>query len=121
MKPNQTLHQLDQEPLVYFGCTWTEIKAALHQSGAVALLALIGLVLLLRSPGVLGLVLVGWLALAYFLLRRIHRFRAGKPLYFERHRKIARGPAFIQPGRPYQYGRHLPRSSPRAVRARAAR
>ena len=121
MKPGQTLHQLDREPLVYFGCTWTEIKAALYQSGAVALLALIGLVLLWRSPGVVGLVLVGWLALAYGLLRRIHRFRAGKPLYFERHRKIARGPAFIQPGRCYQYGRPVPRSGPRAVRARAAR
>ena len=121
MAPGQTLNQLDREPLVYFGCTWTEIKTALHQSGAAALLALIGLVMLLRSPGVLGLVLVGWLALAYFLLRRIHRFRAGKPLYFERHRKIARGPALIKPGRRYQYGRHPPGSSTPVVRARTAR
>jgi hypothetical protein len=58
---------------------------------------------------------------AYGLLRRIHRFRAGKPLYFERHRKIAQGPAFIQPGRRYQYGRHRPRSRARAVGPRAAR
>jgi hypothetical protein len=77
----------------------------------------VGLVLLLRSPGVLGLVLVGWLALAYGLLHRIHRFRAGKPLYFERHRKIAQGPALIKPGRRYQYGRRLPRSNPPVVRA----
>ncbi len=117
MKPNQTLHQLDQEPLVYFGCTWTEIKAALYQSGAAAVLALIGLVLLLRSPAVVGLALVGWLAGAYGLLRRIHRFRAGKPLYFERHRKIAHGPAVIQPGRRYDYGRQRPRPSPPGGRA----
>ena len=121
MKPNQTLHQLDREPLVYFDCTWTEIKATLHQSGAATLLASIGLVLLLRSPAVVGLALVGWLALAYFLLHRIHRFRAGKPLYFERHRKIARGPALIKPGRLYQYGRHRPRSRARAVGTRSAR
>lgn len=119
MKPEQTLHQLDREPLVAFGCTWSEIKAALYQSGAVAWLTLVGLVLWLRSPGVVGLVLVGWLALAFVLLQRIHRFRAGKPLHFERHRKIARGPAVIKPGRLYQYGRHCARSG--AVGPRRAR
>jgi len=117
MKPDQTLDQLDREPLVYFGCTWTEIKAALYQSGAAAVVALIGLTLWLRSPVVLAIGLVGWLALAYALLRRIHHHRAGKPLYFERHRKIAQGPALIKPGRRYQYGRRLPRSNPPVVRA----
>jgi hypothetical protein len=117
MKPDQTLDQLDREPLVYFGCTWTEIKAALYQSGAAAVLALIGLTLWLRSPVVLAIGLVGWLALAYALLRRIHHHRAGKPLYFERHRKTARGAAFIQPGRRYQYSRHRPRRVPRAPSA----
>lgn len=119
MKPEQTLHQLDREPLVSFGCTWSEIKVALYQSGAVAWLTLVGLVLWLRSPGVLGLVLVGWLALAYVLLQRIHRFRAGKPLYFERHRKIVRGSVLIKPGRRYQYGGHRPRAC--AVSGRSAR
>ncbi|MBK8185636.1 MAG: DUF3487 family protein [Candidatus Competibacteraceae bacterium] len=112
MKPDQTLHQLDREPLVYFGCTWTEIKAALHQSGAAAVIVLVGLVMLLRSPVVLALVLVGWLALAYALLHRIHRFRAGKPLYFERHRKTVSGAAFIKAGRRYQYSRRARRGPP---------
>jgi hypothetical protein len=45
-----------------------------------------------------------WIGLAYGLTRLIHAQRAGKPLFYERHRKAVRSfrSPFIQPGVLYQ-------------------
>ena len=110
MKPETTLSELEREPIVYFGCTWTEIKQSLWRGAAGALPAtLIGMLWLplpalpLLIPGV-----VGWLLLAYLQLRHIRRHRAGKPLYYERHRALLRRGAhpFIVQGKTYQVWRN---------------
>ena len=123
MKPELTLTHLNRrEPIVHFGCTWTEIKTCLWRGAAVALpltvllMAVAPVPVLMVVPG-----LVGWWALAYGFARHIHRHRAGKPLHYERHRKTARRPPFVRPGTIYQvqrnaapHGRHPgPASRPR--------
>lgn len=108
MKPELTLTQLDRrEPIVHFGCTWTEIKICLYRGAAVAL-PLAGALMAVSPAPVLMVVpgLVGWLALAYLFTRHIHRHRAGKPLHYERHRKTARRPPFVRAGTIHQFQRN---------------
>ena len=116
MKPELTLTHLNRrEPIVHFGCTWTEIKTCLWRGAAVALpltvllMAVAPVPVLMVVPG-----LVGWWALAYGFARHIHRHRAGKPLHYERHRKTARRP------RPFDRERFT-KSSATAPRAAAGR
>lgn len=116
MKPELTLTQLEREPLVHFGCTWSEIKTCVWRGGAMALPITAGLMALAPVPPLLLLApgLLLWLGLAYGCTQHIHRHRAGKPLYYERHRRqagAARAP-FIRAGGVYQ--------TQRGGRARAA-
>ncbi len=106
MKPALTLRELERsEPIVHFGCTWTEIQTCIWRAAAIALpltvtaMAITSIPVLCILPG-LGL----WVGLAYGLTRWIHAQRAGKPLFYERHRKAVRGwrSPFIQHGRIYQ-------------------
>ncbi len=106
MKPDLTLSQLERgEPIVHFGCTWSEIKTCVWRGAAVALpltaaaMTLTVLPVIILLPG-LGL----WVGLAYGFTRLIHAQRAGKPLFYERHRKKVRGfrSPFIPPGVIYQ-------------------
>lgn len=113
MKPDRALVNLNRrEPIVYFGCTWAEIKASIWRGGAMAMPMTV--VLMVASPiPVLMLIpgILGWLALTRFFLGHINRNRAGKPLYFERHKKLSRHPSFIRAGRIYQFARNAPHSS----------
>lgn len=106
MKPELTLAQLEREPIVHFGCTWSELKTCIWRGGAMALPVTAGLMGLAPVPPLLLLVpgLLLWLGLAYGCTQHIHRHRAGKPLYYERHRRqvqSARAP-FIRAGKVYQ-------------------
>jgi hypothetical protein len=117
MKPDHTLSQLEREPIVYFGCTWSEIKTCLWRGGALAALATLACMLFLPLPVfwlVPGLLL--WWGLAYGFTQRIHAQRVGKPLYYERHRRAvrARSAPFIPAGRIYQAERND--APPRAPR-----
>lgn len=104
MKPDLTLSDLEREPIVHFGCTWTELKLCLGRSAALTVPATVGAMALLPSPAWVAPGLVGWLGLAYALTRHIHKHRAGKPLYYERHRKAVKAPGapFVKPGQIYQ-------------------
>ena len=122
MKPELALVNLNRrEPSVSFGCTWTEIKASIWRSGVIAmpltvvLMAASPIPVIMLIPGILG-----WLALTRLFLGQINRNRAGKPLYYERHKKLSRHPAFIRAGRMYQFARNAPRAS-RASRSSSAR
>lgn len=104
MKPELALSDLEREPIVHFGCTWTELKRCLYRSAALAGPATLGAMVLLPSPAWVAPGLVGWLGLAYALTRHIHKHRAGKPLYYERHRKAVKalGAPFVKAGLIYQ-------------------
>lgn len=112
MKPDLTLSELEREPIVYFGCTWSEIKTCIWRGAAVALPVTLGLMMLGPLP-VLMLVpgLLLWVGAAYGFTQYIHRHRAGKPLFYEMHRTRVKavGAPFIRPGQIYQVERH-PRS-----------
>ena len=117
MKPLRVLIHLNRrEPIVYFGCTWTEIKACIWRSAAISLpltgglMAVSSIPVLMFVPG-----LFVWLVLTRMFLNHINRHRAGKPLYYERHKKALWHPAFIRAGLVYQFSRN-PAKSARSVR-----
>lgn len=109
MKPDLTLSELEREAMVYFGCTWSEIKTCIWRGAAVALPVTLGLMALGPMP-VLMLVpgLLLWMGAAYGCTQHIHRHRAGKPLFHERHRTRVKavGAPFIRAGGLYQVERH---------------
>lgn len=112
MKPTLALTHLNRrEPIVYFGCTWTEIKTGVWRGAAVALPVTAALMAAL-SPPVLMIVpgLCLWLVVIRMFLNHINRHRAGKPLFYERHRKEARQAAFIRADTVHQFGRQVTRS-----------
>jgi len=117
MKPDHTLSQLEREPIVYWGCTWSEIKKCLWRGGAFAALATLAGMLFLPLPVfwlVPGLLL--WWGLAYAMTQMIRAQRVGKPLHYERHCQTVRayGAPFLSAGRIYQVERND--SPPRAPR-----
>ncbi len=120
MKPDQTLDQLDRRNRWCISAApGPKSKPASVAGPPRAPVAGPDRVAAVAGSGAIGFSrgLVGWWALAYALFaRHIHRHRAGKPLYFERHRKTARRPPFIQPGRRYQCQRA---ASPRHPARRA--
>ncbi len=118
MKPTLALTHLNRrEPIVYFGCTWTEIKACIWRGAAIALPITLGLIAVSSLP-VLMVVpgLFVWLVATRMFLNHINHNRAGKPLYYERHKKAARHPAFIRAGTVHQCSRHPAKPSSRVAR-----
>lgn len=112
MKPDFVLNELEREPIVYFGCTWTEIKNCLWRSAALVLPLTLALIILAPGMTVLGFVpgLLGWITLAYVYTQRIRKFRVGKPMYYERHRQRVRRPGapYVRAGEVYQVMRSAP-------------
>lgn len=114
MKPSAILSELEREPVVYFGCTWTEIGNSLRKGIVVGLIAAIlaGIVASIFMSISLSLVLsmVAMLATTTLYtrtrLRRIAGLRAGKPLFYERHVQTSKSARFIRPARRYQRERN---------------
>ncbi|MBS9781382.1 MAG: hypothetical protein KGV56_02700 [Gammaproteobacteria bacterium] len=104
--PTALLTELEREPIVYFGCTWTEIIRQLMRSAGIAFaLALVlawGVSLLgFRFPTIFTVFsasfLIFTLLFTRFSLRHIAKHRIGKPLFYEKHIGIYRSSQFIQP------------------------
>jgi len=104
MKPSLPLHALEREPIVYFGCTWSEIVTSAWRGAAGALLVTAALVVLTRSPAGIAVGLLVWVGLSYALMYRLHATRAGKPLHYEVHARAVKrlGAPFIRAGLIYQ-------------------
>lgn len=118
MKPGSILSEMEREPVIFFGCTWSEVTSALRQGLAVgalvAALAAIGAATLLRIPAVIAIAMFTMMAVTFFAtrrqLRKIAELRAGRPLFYERHAHTHRNPnSFIQPARRYQRERNTHR------------
>lgn len=114
MKPDSVLTELEREPVIYFGCTWSEITRALRSALLFAVVAgaLVAFVLGLLLPGpavFAATALIVVLATGFRTWRQLQktgRMRAGKPLFYEKHRVQYRTPLFIQPVRRYQRERN---------------
>lgn len=104
MKPSLPLHALEREPIVYFGCTWSEIVTSAWRGAAIALLVTAALVVLTRSPGGLAVGLLVWVGSSYAFMYRQQSTRAGKPLHYEVHVRAVKRPGapFIRAGLIYQ-------------------
>lgn len=105
-KPSQLLTELEREPIVYFGCTWTEISRALYRSTIISLLTAIALAAVIWSLGLLFQIVFAISAATMFImillltrgsLRGIAKHRVGKPLFYEKHIGTYRSNRFIQP------------------------
>ena len=91
MNPDDILNLLEREPIVYFGCTWSEIMSAAVSSFIKAFLGTLVL-LILPLPFnkillILVLVLV-WLFLTSRSMSNLRKLRDGKPLHYEKHHKM---------------------------------
>ena len=118
MKPGSILSEMEREPVIFFGCTWTEVTSGLRQGLAVgalvAALTAIGAAALLRIPAVIAIAMFTMMAGTFFAtrrhLRKIAALRAGRPVFYERHAQTHKNPnIFIQPARRYQRERNTPR------------
>lgn len=118
MKPGSILSEMEREPVIFFGCTWSEVTSALRQGLAVgalvAVLTAIGAAALLRIPAVIAIAMCTMMAVTFFAtrrhLRKIAGLRAGRPLFYERHAQTHKNPKlFIQPARRYQRERNTHR------------
>ena len=115
MKPGSILSEMEREPVIFFGCTWSEVTSALRQGLAVgalvAALVAIGATTLFRIPAVIAIAMFTMMAVTFLAtrrhLRKIAKLRAGRPLFYERHAHTHRNPnSFIQPARRYQRERN---------------
>lgn len=110
-KPDHALHELDREPIVHFGCTWSEIKRCTGKAFVAVLpMTLMALLTLRLAPLLCAAGLLAWLGLTRFFIYRIHRNRAGKPLHFEQHQQAIKrlGAPFISAQTLYQSQRTRP-------------
>lgn len=105
-KPTQLLTELEREPIIFFGCTWSEIVGQLRKAGFIGLLVAMALSTLLVSlslpfqvifPVATVTFILSLLALTRFFLKSISRLRAGKPLFYEKHVATHKSGKFIQP------------------------
>ena len=118
MKPGSILSEMEREPVIFFGCTWSEVTSALRQGLAVgalvAALAAISAATLFRIPAMIAIAMFTMMAVTFLAtrrhLRKIAELRAGRPLFYERHAHTHRNPnSFIQPARRYQRERNTHR------------
>ena len=110
MKPGSILSEMEREPVIFFGCTWSEVTSALRQGLAVGALV----AALAAIPAVIAIAMFTMMAVTFFAtrrqLRKIAELRAGRPLFYERHAQThTNSNIFIQPARRYQRERNTHR------------
>ena len=116
MKPAAILSELEREPIIFWGCTKTEIFRALRKGlliGAVtATVVTVAGAILLRPSTLVALWMLSMMGTAYvYVRRRLYRIaslRAGRPLFYELHAMIYQSSRFVQPATRYQRERNSP-------------
>lgn len=91
--PEIVLTDLEREPIVYFGCTWSEIVNAITRGFLVALPITIVLAIFpLPFSRVIAVVpFFGiWLWVTNSTMKKLRTLRAGKPLFYERHIRMVK-------------------------------
>lgn len=103
--PNLPLNQLEREPIVHFGCTYSEIircgVSGIFKGFFPGLLASF----IHISLGILlGFIL--WLVMTSLIMKKLARTRADKPIFYENHLVTKKRGGFIKPGISYQRERN---------------
>ena len=114
MKPGAILSELEREPVVFWGCTRSEIFSALRRGMVIGALAASLLTVIaatfLRGSTLVPIWMLSMMGITYLLTRsrlyRIASLRAGRPLFYELHALIYKRPQFIQPAARYQRERN---------------
>lgn len=106
-KPENTLSQLEEEPITGFlSCTYTELIAESKRTIIVyfILTAVLSFFMLWQFAAIIAMPLAG----IYFWKRvkTINKNRADKPLKYSKHLQIYKSRQFIQPAKIYQRERH---------------
>lgn len=107
MKPENTLSQLEEEPITGFlSCTYTELIAESKRTIIVYFMLTIALSLFMlwQIAAIVAMPFAG----GYFWRRvkAINKNRADKPLKYSKHLQIYKSRQFIQPANIYQRERH---------------
>ena len=117
MKPGAILSELEREPVIFWGCTRSEIFSALRRGLLVAVvtasLLTVTAAAFLRGSTLVPIWMLSMMGITYLLtrgrLRRIASLRAGRPLFYELHAHLQETtiyparytlPARAQPQRP---------------------
>ncbi len=107
-KPAQLLTELEREPVVYAGCTWTEISRQLYHSTLIGFFIALALGVGLWVLGLIFPVIFVISSFTMFIwafiftrsgLKKIAKNRIGKPLFYEKHINIYKSNRFVQPQR----------------------
>ena len=109
--PEIVLTDLEREPIVYFGCTWSEITNAIARGFMIALPVTI-LLALFPLPFTRMIAIIPffgiWLWFTNLTMKRLRTLRSGKPLFYERHiRMVKTSNAFIDLSKLKQTERNL--------------
>ena len=99
--PDTVLSELEREPIVYWGCTWTEIMRATLKGLSISFMATVVLIILPTPISKLLLIIpfIGiWVIVTRRTLNKISKLRVGKPLFYERHVTLVKKPGlYIDP------------------------
>lgn len=125
MKPGAILSELEREPVVFWGCTRSEIFSALRRGMVIGALAASLLTAIaaafLRGSTLVPIWMLSMMGITWLLTRsrlyRIASLRAGRPLFYEQHALTYKKPPFVQPAARYQLKRN--QIDPIALVARA--
>lgn len=105
--PNTTLNQLERDPVVHFGCTYSEIQ----RSGVMSFIKgfipvfIAGCFINVSLSILAGFIL--WLVLCSVTMKKIARTRADKPLFYDIHLLRKKAGRFIKPNIVYQTERNI--------------
>ena len=99
--PDSVLDTLEREPIVHFGCTWSEITNAITRGFLISLpITLCLSVIPWPFSRVMVMIpfFVIWGVVTRTTMARIRTLRTGKPLFYERHvRMVKHNSPFINP------------------------
>ncbi|MDO4643125.1 MAG: hypothetical protein Q4A74_04730 [Cardiobacteriaceae bacterium] len=107
-KPEITLTQLEEEPLSgFFGCTYTEVKAAMRSAIMTVFVSTILLTFVVNWALAAALAMLPGVWWFFNRIKRASSLRADRPSFFHRHASTyKKGHLFIQPQKQYQIWRN---------------
>ncbi len=101
--PDTVLSELEREPVVYWGCTWSEIMRAILKGLSISFMVTVVLIIVPTPISKLLLIIpfIGiWIIITRKTLKKISKLRVGKPLFYERHVSLVKKTGvYIDPDR----------------------
>lgn len=118
--PRVGLHLITRDPLVRWGCSYSEIMKGLGRGFLFSLLPVVLIVILLPASGMFkfgvafAVSFLSTIAIARFICFKIAQTRADKPPFYDKHLLKDKSGAFIRPNTKYQRERNNAKANQRA-------